>query len=60
MNTQIDIMANADLKDVSSEPGGAVSAEVRVVIRKGVSKAEAHKALQVISSALIGDAITLE
>jgi len=23
MNTQIDIMANADLKDVSSVPGGA-------------------------------------
>ncbi len=60
MNTQIDILANADLKDVSSEPGGDVSAEIRVTIASGVSKAEAHKALQTISSALIGDAVTLE
>jgi hypothetical protein len=39
MNTQIDIEANADLKDISAEPGGAVTNEVRVTIREGVSKA---------------------
>lgn len=58
-NTVIDIEANADLRDVSAGPGGAVNNEVRVVIADGVTKAEAHKALQVISSALIGDAIKL-
>jgi len=59
-NTKIDIEANADLKDIIGEPGGDVSNEVRVTIREGVTKAEAHKALQAISNALIGDAITLE
>jgi hypothetical protein len=48
------------VKDVKSAPGGAVTAEVRLVVREGVSKAEAFKALQTISNALVGDAITLE
>jgi hypothetical protein len=58
-NTLIDIDADDDLCDVTAGPGGAVNNEVRVVIADGVTKADAHKALQVISSALVGDAIKL-
>ena len=60
MATKIDIDSNADLKDITAEPGGDVTNDIRVTISQGVSKAEAHKALLVISNALIGDAITLE
>ena len=59
MNHTIDIEANADMKDVSATEGGTVNNDVRVVIAANVTKAEAHKALQVISSALIGDQIQL-
>ena len=60
MATKIDIDSNADLKDITAETGGEVDNDIRLVIRQGVSKSEAHKALQAISNALIGDAITLE
>ena len=59
MPTQIDIPANADLRDVTSAPGGVVTNEVRVTIADGVTKGEAHKALMLIGNALIGDAIKL-
>ncbi len=59
-NTIIDIDSNVDIKDIVAEPGGAVLKDVRVTIRPGVTTAEAHKALQAISSALIGDQIKLD
>ena len=58
-NHNIDIDANADLKNIVAETGGTVTNDVRVMIKGGVSKAEAHKALQAISNALIGDAIKI-
>ena len=60
MTTKIDILANADLRDVSAESGGDVENEIRVTIASGVSKSEAFKALQTISSALVSDKIILE
>ena len=59
MSTKIDIDANADIKDIRAEEGGEVHNEVRVTIAAGVSKSEAHRALQSISSVLIGDQIKL-
>ena len=59
-NTIIDIDSNADIKDIAASSGGAVTNDVRVTIRPGVTTAEAHKALQAISSALIGDQIKLD
>ena len=58
-NLQIDIDANVDVKDITATPGGAVTADVRVVIRDGVTASEAHNALKAISSALVGDQINL-
>ena len=60
MTTKIDIRTNADLRDVSAESGGDVENEIRVTIASGVSKSEAFKALQTISSALVSDKIILE
>jgi len=60
MTTKIDILTNADLRDVSAESGGDVENEIRVTIAAGVSKSEAHKALMLIGNAIIGDAITLD
>jgi hypothetical protein len=57
---QIDVEANTDIKDITAQPGGSVFADVRVVVREGVSASEAHKALQAISSAIIGDQIDLK
>jgi hypothetical protein len=51
-NTTIDIDLNDDIRAVVAEDGGAVGRDVRVVIRGGVTKSEAHKALQAISSAI--------
>ncbi len=59
-NHVIDIDANIDIKDIAASSGGAVTNDVRVTIRPGVTTAEAHKALQAISSALIGDQIKLD
>ncbi len=59
-NTIIDIPANADIRDITAESGGAVSGDIRVTIKHGLSKQAAHQALQAISSALIGDQIKLD
>ena len=59
-NHIIDVNSDVDIKDIVAESGGAVSRDVRVTIRPGVTTAEAHKALQAISSALIGDQIKLD
>jgi hypothetical protein len=48
------------MKDITAERGGAVTHELRVTIRPGVSKQAAHRALQSISSALIGDQVNLD
>ena len=60
-NYIIDIDHNEDLKNITAEKtDAAVSGDIRVTIRPGVTTAEAHKALQAISSALIGDQIKLD
>ena len=59
-NFIIDIDSNADMKDITAESGGAVTHDVRVTVRPGVSKQEVHRALQSISSVLIGDQIVLD
>ena len=60
-NYIIDIDSNIDLKDIVAESGeAAVTNDVRVIIRQGVSKQEVHKALQAVSSVLIGDQIILD
>ena len=59
-NFIIDIDSDIDMKDIVAERGGAVTHDVCVTIRPGVSKQEAHKALQSISSALIGDQVNLD
>jgi hypothetical protein len=59
-NHIIDVPHNVDTKDITAESGGAVSNDVRVTIRQGVTKQEAHKALLGISNALIGDQVKLD
>ena len=60
-NYIIDIDSNIDMKDIVAESGeAAVTNDVRVIIRQGVSKQEVHKALQAVSSVLIGDQIILD
>ena len=59
-NYNIDIYSNADMKDITLEDGGDVTNDVRVTIRRGSSTQEVHKALQSISSAIIGDQIKLD
>lgn len=60
-NYIIDIDSNIDLKDIVAESGeAAITNDVRVIIRQGVSKQEVHKALQAVSSVLIGDQIILD
>lgn len=58
-NTIIDVEHNIDPNNITSERGGAVTKDVRVTIREGVSKSEAHKALLVITSALACDQVEL-
>ena len=60
-NFVIDIDSNIDMKDIVAESGeAAITNDVRVTIRQGVTKQEAHRALQSISSVLIGDQIVLD
>jgi hypothetical protein len=59
-NTIIDVASDSDPKDIIAEAGGAVTRDVRVTIREGVSKSQAHVALQAISNVLISDSIKLE
>jgi len=59
-NHVIDIDSNIDMKDIVAVTGGDVKNDIRVTIRQGVSKQEAPKALQAISSVLIGDQIKLD
>jgi 2-methylaconitate cis-trans-isomerase PrpF len=60
-NYIIDIDSNIDMKDIVAESGeAAITNDVRVIIRQGVSKQEVHKALQAVSSVLIGDQIILD
>jgi len=60
-NYIIDIDSNIDLKDIVAESGeAAITNDVRVIIRQGVSKQEVHKALHAVSSVLIGDQIILD
>ena len=58
-NTLIDCGHNIDPKDITSEPGGATTNGIRVVIGEFVTAGEAHKCLNVIAAALIGDQIDL-
>ena len=50
----------ATMNDIVAEDGGAVTNDVRVTIRRGTSTQQVHKALQSISSAIIGDQIKLD
>ena len=59
-NTVIDIVADADITEITSSSGGTVTNDVSVVIADGVSKNEAHTALQSIVAALVGDTVTLD
>ena len=60
-NYIIDIEATADLKNITAEKtSAAVDNDVRVVIKSGVTKQQAHLALLAISSTLVGDQIVLD
>jgi hypothetical protein len=60
-NFIIDIDHNIDLKNITAEKtSAAVTHDVRVVIKSGVTKQQAHLALLAISNTLIGDQINLD
>ena len=59
-NHIIDCDHNIDTKDITLERGGAVTNDVRVTIREGVSVADAHKCLLGITNAMVGDQIKLD
>ena len=60
-NYLIDIESNAELKNITAEKtNAAVDNDVRVVIKSGITKQQAHLALLAISNTLIGDQIILD
>ena len=60
-NFIIDIDHNIDLKNITAEKtSAAVTHDIRVVIKGGVTKQQAHLALLAISNTLIGDQINLD
>jgi hypothetical protein len=60
MPTMIDVKSDIDINDISATTGGSVFGDVRVTFADGLDKAAAFKALQAISSALIGDKTQLD
>ena len=60
-NFIIDIGHNIDLKNITAEKTSvAVTHDIRVVIKGGVTKQQAHLALLAITNALIGDRVVLD
>jgi hypothetical protein len=60
-NYVIDIAHDIDLKNITAEKTNAtVDNDVRVVVKSGVTKQQAHLALLAISNTLIGDQIILD
>jgi hypothetical protein len=60
-NFIIDIGHNIDLKNITAEKtSAAVTHDIRVVIKGGVTKQQAHLALLAITNALIGDRVVLD
>jgi hypothetical protein len=58
---QDDIGHNIDLKNITAEKtSAAVTHDIRVVIKGGVTKQQAHLALLAITNALIGDRVVLD
>ena len=56
-----DIDHNIDLKNITAEKTNAVvDNDVRVVVKSGITKQQAHLALLAISNTLIGDQIILD
>ena len=56
-----DIDHNIDLKNITAEKtSAAVTHDLRVVIKSGITKQQAHLALLAISNTLIGDQIILD
>ena len=60
-NYVIDIAHDIDSKNITAEKTNAtVDNDVRVVVKSGVTKQQAHLALLAISNTLIGDQIILD
>ena len=60
-NFIIDIDHNIDLKNITAEKtSAAVTHDLRVVIKGGITKQQAHLALLAITNALIGDRVVLD
>lgn len=58
-NLLIDCDFDVDVKDITSEQGGATTNDIRVVVREGLTAAQAHQCLLAITNALIGDQVDL-
>jgi hypothetical protein len=59
-NSQIDVVMNADISDITHTAAGTVTNGVRVVIDEAATKNDAVVTLQSIIAAIVSDRITLE
>tara|TARA_R110000751_G_scaffold2075_7_gene11223 strand:+ start:7728 stop:7913 length:186 start_codon:yes stop_codon:yes gene_type:complete len=59
-NSQIDVVMNADISDITHTAAGTVTNGVRVVIDESATKNDAVVTLQSIIAAIVSDRITLE